>query len=103
MNLKIETMPVDRLIPYARNARTHAETQVAQIAGSIAEFGFVNPILVGDDDVIIAGHGRLMAARKLGLNEVPVIRIDGLSETQRRALSLCPSTWCTKRPWGRWA
>ena len=99
MNLKIETMPVDRLIPYARNARTHAETQVAQIAGSIAEFGFVNPILVGDDDVIIAGHGRLMAARKLGLNEVPVIRVDGLSETQRRALIIADNKIAENAGW----
>lgn len=60
--MKIEMMPVRQLVPYARNARTHSEGQVAQIAASIAEFGFTNPILVGDDDVIIAGHGRLMAA-----------------------------------------
>ena len=67
MNLKIEHKPVDQLVPYVRNARTHSDEQVSQIAGSIAEFGFVNPILVGDDNVIIAGHGRLMAAHKIGL------------------------------------
>jgi ParB-like chromosome segregation protein Spo0J len=61
MDLKIEQRPVDRLIPYVRNARTHSEDQVAQIAASIAEFGFTNPILIGADDVIIAGHGRLLA------------------------------------------
>ena len=81
MKLKIEHISVDRLVPYARNARTHSEEQVAQIAGSIAEFEFVNPILVAADDVIIAGHGRLLAVRKLGLSEVPVIRLDHLSET----------------------
>ena len=86
MKLDIEHIPVDRLVPYARNARTHSEEQVAQIASSIAEFGFVNPILVGADDVIIAGHGRLLAARKVGLADVPVIRLGHLSETQRRAL-----------------
>jgi ParB-like chromosome segregation protein Spo0J len=68
----LEQWQLDRLIPHARNARTHSEEQVAQIAGSIAEFGFVNPVLVGDDGVMVAGHGRVMAARKLGLSEVPV-------------------------------
>ena len=60
MDLKIETRPIDRLIPYARDARTHSDDQVAQIAASIAEFGFVNPVLVGADDMVIAGHGRLL-------------------------------------------
>ncbi len=64
-NLKIEHIPVDELIPYAKNARTHSETQIAQIAASMTEFGFLNPILRGDDNVIIAGHGRLMAAKML--------------------------------------
>ena len=66
-------MPVGQLVPYARNARTHSDDQVAQIAASITEFGFTNPILIGEDSVIIAGHGRLMAAQRLGLSEVPVI------------------------------
>src|SRR3954466_5250541 len=83
---RIEQWPVDKLIPYARNARTHSEAQVAQIAASIKEFGFVNPILAGPDCVIIAGHGRLLAARNLGMKEVPVIVITGLTENQRRAL-----------------
>jgi ParB-like chromosome segregation protein Spo0J len=65
MKLNIEHIPVDRLVPYARNARTHSDEQVVQIASSIAEFGLVNPILAGADDVIIAGHGRLLAARKV--------------------------------------
>src|SRR6476619_1718583 len=82
----IERWPLDRLIPHARNARTHSEEQVAQIAGSIAEFGFVNPILVGDDGVMVAGHGRVLAARKLGLSDVPVIVLSHLTPTQRRAL-----------------
>lgn len=64
---KLEHWPIDRLLPYIRNARTHSEAQVAQIAASIAEFGFTAPILAGSDGVIVAGHGRLAAARKLGL------------------------------------
>jgi len=82
---RIELWPVERLVPYERNARTHSETQVAQIAASIVEFGFNAPILVDSNAGIIAGHGRLMAARKLGLPEVPVIVLDHLSETQKRA------------------
>jgi DNA modification methylase len=84
----VERWPLARLIPHARNARTHSEEQVAQIAGSIAEFGFVNPVLVGDDGIIVAGHGRVMAARKLGLTEAPVIVLSHLSPTQRRALMI---------------
>jgi len=82
---RIELWPVDRLVPYERNARTHSSSQVAQIAASIVEFGFNAPILVDSNAGIIAGHGRLMAARKLGLSEVPVIVLDHLSETQKRA------------------
>ena len=85
MARRIEIWPVDRLVPYARNARTHSAAQVAQIAASIVEFGFTNPILVDSMDGIVAGHGRLLAARKLELAEVPVIVLDHLSPTQRRA------------------
>ena len=88
MAKRIELWPLDRLVAYTRNARTHSAAQVAQIAASIVEFGFANPILVGSDDGIVAGHGRLLAARKLGLAEVPVIVLDHLSETQRRAYVL---------------
>jgi ParB-like chromosome segregation protein Spo0J len=65
---KLELWPVDRLVPYERNARTHSQEQIAQIAASIQEFGFTKPILVANDDGIIAGHGRLAAAKDLGLN-----------------------------------
>jgi len=99
MQLKFEHTSVDRLIPYARNARTHAAEQVAQIAGSIAEFGFVNPILVGEDDVIIAGHGRLLAAQKLGMAEVPVIRLEHLSEIQRQALVIADNKIAENAAW----
>ena len=81
MNLEIGYRPVAELIPYARNARTYSENQVAQIAASITGFGFVNPALVGDGNVIIAGHGRLLPASRLGLESVPVIRLGHLSET----------------------
>src|SRR5437879_3409275 len=81
----IELLPLDKLIPYAQNPRTHSDAQVAQIAASIREFGFNNPILVDSDSGIIAGHGRLLAARKLQLSQVPVIVLDHLSETQKRA------------------
>ena len=99
MNLKIEHIPVDQLVPYVRNARTHSDEQVSQIAGSIAEFGFVNPILVGDDNVIIAGHGRLMAAHKMGLENVPVIYLSHLSEVQRRALVLTDNKLAENAGW----
>jgi ParB-like chromosome segregation protein Spo0J len=67
--------PVEALIPYVRNARTHSDAQVAQIAGSIREFGFTNPILVDGENGLIAGHGRLLAARKLGMTKVPCIEL----------------------------
>src|SRR5260370_16144389 len=81
----IEMWLIERLIPWIRNPRTHSDAQVAQIAASIAEFGFNNPILVDTKAGILAGHGRLLAARKLGLKEVPVIVLDHLSEAQKRA------------------
>jgi ParB-like chromosome segregation protein Spo0J len=98
-DLVVERRQVDRLIPYIRNARTHTEAQVAQVAASIAGFGFVNPILVGADGVIIAGHARLLAARKLGMPEVPVIVLDHLSETQRRALVLADNRLALNSGW----
>src|SRR5690348_18144484 len=83
---RLEFWSLDRLIPSPRNARTHSDAQVAEIAGSIKAFGFTNPVLVGEEGDVIAGHGRLAAARKLGLNEVPVIALHGLSDVQRRQL-----------------
>ena len=96
---QVERWPLERLIPHARNARTHSEEQVAQIAGSIAEFGFVNPVLVGDDGVLVAGHGRVLAARKLGLNEAPVIVLSHLTPTQRRALMIADNQIATNAGW----
>jgi DNA modification methylase len=85
-DIQLERWPIERLVPFARNPRTHTEEQVAQIAASIVEFGWTNPVLVGADGVVIAGHARLQAARKLGMSEVPVIVLDHLTEAQRRAL-----------------
>ena len=96
---KIEHWPLARLLPYARNARTHSDEQVAQIAASIVEFGFTNPILVGRDGVIVAGHGRLAAARKLGLEAVPVVVLDHLSPTQRRALVIADNRIAENAGW----
>jgi hypothetical protein len=97
--MTIETRPVDRLIPYVRNARTHSEDQIAQIAASIAEFGFVNPVLIGADDMIVAGHGRVLAAKLLGLAEVPVIVLNHLSEAQRRALVIADNKIAENAGW----
>ena len=83
--LKIETRQTVDLIPYAANARTHTEAQVAMIAGSIRRFGWTNPVLVDGENGIIAGHGRVLAAQKLGVAEVPVIELADLSEADRRA------------------
>ena len=85
-DLKIETWQIERLVPYARNARLHSEAQVAQIAASITEFGFNNPVLVGSDGGIIAGHARVLAARKPGDRQIPVIVLGHLTENQKRAL-----------------
>src|SRR5258707_15159654 len=85
MARRIEIWPIEKRIPYARNARTPSDAQVAQIAASIAEFGFVNPVLVDSDAGILAGHGRLLGAQALKLKEVPVIVLDHLTPAQRRA------------------
>jgi DNA modification methylase len=97
--LKIEFWAVDRLIPYARNARTHSDEQVAQIAASIKEFGFVNPVLVGPGRGIIGGHARVLAARKVGMEKVPVIVLDGLTENQRRALVIADNKLALNASW----
>ena len=97
--LQVELWPIDQLIPYVRNARTHSAEQIAQVAASIIEFGWTNPILVGSDRVVIAGHARLLAARKLGMNEVPVIVLGHLSETQRRALVLADNRLALSAGW----
>jgi len=99
VKLNVEYRSINALIPYARNARTHSESQVAQIAASIVEFGFTNPILMGSDDVIVAGHGRLAAAQKLGLQQVPVLVLEHLSPTQRRALVIADNRIAENAGW----
>src|SRR5436305_7239412 len=86
--LRLEFWPIERLVPSPRNARTHSDAQVAEIAGSIRAFGFTNPVLADENGDLIAGHGRLAAARRLGLVDVPVIALKGLTETQKRQLML---------------
>ena len=99
MPLKIKMTPVAQLVPYAANARTHSEQQIAQIAASITEFGFTNPILTGADNIIIAGHGRLLAAQKLGIDKVPVIVLEHLDEAQRRALVIADNKLAENAGW----
>lgn len=95
----IEWLETKGLIPYAKNSRTHSEAQVAQIAGSIKEFGFNNPVLVDEDNGIIAGHGRVMAAQKLGLQAVPCIRLAHLSDTQRKAYVIADNRLALNAGW----
>ncbi len=97
--LRIEYWPIDRLVPSARNARTHSAAQVAEIAGSIRTFGFTNPLLVGEDADVVAGHGRLAAARLLGLTEVPVIPLTNLNEMERRQLMLADNRIALNAGW----
>ncbi len=92
-------VPVDSLIPYARNARTHSEEQIAQIAASIREFGWTNPILTDGEKGVIAGHGRLAAARKLALSEVPVIELGHLSPEQKKAYILADNRIALNSGW----
>jgi len=97
--LKIVQKPVDKLIPYVNNSRTHSDEQIAQIASSIKEFGWTNPILVDGENGIIAGHGRLMAARKLGYKEVPTIELKDLTETQRKAYIIADNRLALNAGW----
>lgn len=96
---QIEHIAVERLIPYARNSRTHDDAQVAQIAASIREFGFTNPVLIDADDGIIAGHGRVLAARKLAMDEIPCIRLAHLSEAQKRAYVIADNKLALNAGW----
>jgi DNA modification methylase len=98
-DLVVSAVPLAELVPYAENARTHSPSQVAQIAASIAEFGFVNPVLVDAEGVLIAGHGRVMAAKQLGLTSVPVLRLGHLSPPQARALRLADNQIALNSGW----
>ena len=97
--LAVKYRSVAELVPYAMNARVHNEEQVNDLARSISEFGFVNPVLVGEDNIIIAGHGRVMAAKQAGLDKVPCIVLSHLNEKQRRALTLADNRITLKSSW----
>lgn len=98
-NLQVAYHPLSGLTPYARNSRTHSDEQVAQIAASIKEFGFTNPVLIDDEGGIIAGHGRVLAAQRLKLETVPTICLSGLSETQRRAYVIADNRLALNAGW----
>lgn len=93
------TVLVDTLIPYARNSRTHSDAQISQIAASIKEFGFLNPIIIDGQSGIVAGHGRVLAAKKLGMDELPVIDASHLSDAQRRAYVIADNKLALNAGW----
>ena len=97
--LKIEYVATDDLIPYINNSRTHSESQIKQIAASIREFGFTNPILIDEGGSVIAGHGRLVAAELLDLGEVPTITLEGLTEAQRKAYVIADNKLALNSGW----
>ena len=99
MKLKIEYRKVSELLPYARNARTHSDAQVSQLAASIKEFGFNNPVAIDADGMILCGHGRVMAAQKLGLTEVPTVCLSHLSSTQKKAYILADNKLALNAGW----
>jgi DNA modification methylase len=99
MQMQVKQVKVESLIPYARNSRTHSDAQIAQIAASIKEFGWTNPILVDGTNGIIAGHGRLLAARKLGYTEVPVIELENMTESQKKAYVIADNQLAMNAGW----
>lgn len=98
-NLKIVYRTVQSLVPYANNARVHTESQVGLIANSITEFGFVNPVLIADDGTVVAGHGRVLAAQRIGMKKVPCVVLSHLSERQRKALVIADNKIALRSSW----
>ena len=96
---KFERVAVDTLIPYVNNANIHSDKQITMLASSIREFGFLNPILIDKDRNVIAGHGRILAAKKLGLTEVPCVYVEGLTEAQRKAYILADNRLAEVSEW----
>lgn len=96
---RIERLPISALVPYARNSRTHSDEQLAQIAASMREFGFTNPVLIDEQGGIVAGHGRVMAAQRLGMAHVPCLRLAGLTEAQRRAYVIADNQIALNAGW----
>lgn len=99
LKLKVESVMLEMLVPYARNARLHSDDQVKQLAASMAEFGFVVPVVIDENSEIIAGHGRVMAAKSLGLVSAPVVRLTHLSDEQKRALRLADNKIALNSKW----
>jgi ParB-like chromosome segregation protein Spo0J len=99
--MQIETLAIETLKPYAQNARTHSKRQIAQIARSIRRFGFCNPVLVDDANQIMAGHGRVSAAKTLGIEQVPIVRLSHLSDAEKRAYILADNRLAEKAGWDR--
>ena len=97
--LKVEYKKTAELIPYVNNARTHSEEQIKQVAASIKEFGFTNPVLIDEENGIIAGHGRVMAATLMGLDQVPTITLTGLTDNQRKAYILADNKLALNAGW----
>jgi ParB-like chromosome segregation protein Spo0J len=97
----VKNVPIEGLVPYARNARLHSPAQIAQIAASIKEWGWTIPILIGDDEGIIAGHGRILAARQLGITEVPVMVATGWSDAKKRAYVIADNRLAENASWDR--
>src|ERR1700694_3660422 len=95
----VQRWPIERLVPYARNARTHSDAQVSQIAASIREWGWTNPVLVAEDGTIIAGHGRVLAARQLRIAEVPVMIASEWTEAQKRAYAIADNKLTLNGGW----
>ena len=100
-DLAVTYRPIESLIPYAKNARTHSDAQVAEIAASIRAFGWTNPVLVDGDNGIIAGHGRVLAARKLGMAKVPVIKLSGMSDAEKRAYVIADNKLALNAGWDK--
>jgi len=97
--MKIETIETHKLVPYAKNSRTHSKEQITQIASSIEEFGFTNPVLIGESEDIIAGHGRVMAAKELKLSKVPCIRLRHLTKEQKKAYVIADNKLALNANW----
>jgi len=96
---KLEYISTSKLVPYAKNSRTHSDHQVSQVMASIKEFGFTNPILIDDENVIIAGHGRLMAAQRMGIDDVPCIRLSGMTDAQKKAYVIADNKLALNAGW----
>jgi ParB family chromosome partitioning protein len=99
MKTSYKTIDISALTPYAKNSRTHSERQIEQIADSIKEFGFLNPIIIDENKIVIAGHGRLLAAQKLGIEKVPVVETKHLTEAQRRAYVIADNNLALSAGW----